>query len=90
MQRAAIELPDLGTAGAIDVNLADGPASELKVWAHTITPEGTSERLAALVTVGDGTGERELDLGGSDGWVVLPLDRGPCRLRIVLPEAARR
>jgi hypothetical protein len=46
--------------------------------------------LAALVTVADGTGERELDLGVSDGWVVLPLDREPCRLRIVLPEAAPR
>jgi amino acid permease len=90
VQRGATELPDLATVKAIGVDLADGRASEVKVWAHTITPEGASERLAALVTIADGTGERELDLGVSDGWVVLPLDREPCRLRIVLPEAAPR
>ncbi len=71
---------------AIDVDLPGGRTSEVKVWAHTITPEGASKRLAARVTFGDGTAERTLDLGGSDGSVVLPLDRGGSRLRIVLPE----
>jgi hypothetical protein len=75
---------------AIDVDLPGGRTSEVKVWAHTITPEGASERLAARVTFGDGTAERTLDLGGSDGSAVLPLDPGGVRLKIVLADAPGR
>jgi amino acid permease len=89
LQGAATELPDLATLGAIEIDLPAGPATELKVWAHTITLEGLSERLAARLTVGDGMGVREVDLGASDGGVVLPLDCRPCRLRIALPAVAR-
>ena len=86
VQRSATELQDLATVEAIEVNLPGGRASEVKVWAHTITAEGASERLAARVTVGDGVAEREFDLGSVDGGVVLPLGPGGSHLRIVLPE----
>ena len=39
------------------------PARELKVWAHSITPEGVSESLSALLTVYDGDDRRKLISG---------------------------
>lgn len=84
------ELSDLATLGSIEIDLPAGRATELKLWAHIITPEGLSERLAARVTVGDGTGEREFELGRSDGGVVVACDRGPWRVRIMVPEVAGR
>jgi hypothetical protein len=67
-----VELPD--GADPIEVVLPDDGARELKVWAHTITPEGVSERLPVRLT----TGEREVEVPGE---LVLPL-RGERRLTI--------
>lgn len=87
VERSTAELQDLATVEAIGVDLPGGRASEVKVWAHTVTPDGASERFAARLTVGDGAAERAFDLGAVDGGVVLPLDAAGTRLRLTVPEA---
>ncbi|HJZ46713.1 MAG TPA: hypothetical protein VKE41_06090, partial [Roseiflexaceae bacterium] len=58
---------------------------ELKVWAHTITPEGVSESLSVLLTLYEGDQQREFDLGRSDGQTLLHLAHESCRLEITFP-----
>ena len=79
---------DPATQGAIGIDLPAGRAKEMKVWGYAITPEGTSARHAALVTVGEGTAKREFDLGVSDAGIVLPIGGGPLRVTIVPTTAA--
>lgn len=62
-------------AASIEVDLPNGSARELKLWAHAITPEGTSERLPMRATVGD----RTFDLHGE---LVLPIT-GRARITLV-------
>jgi hypothetical protein len=64
-------------------------ARDLKVWAHTITPEGDSEGLLALLEVQCGDEKKDFDLKLAGGQVVLPLRGQPCRLAITLPEPRR-
>jgi amino acid permease len=44
-QSVCDDLPDIATLRSIGVALPAGRARELKVWAHTVSPEGTSEGL---------------------------------------------
>ncbi len=87
VQRAATDLPDLVTVGPIRIDLPAGPARELKLWAHTITPEGASERLLANAKIAGVSGERTIELAEADSGVVVPFDGEACRLRIVLRAA---
>jgi len=64
-------------------------AHELKVWAHTITPEGDSEGLPALLKVFCGKKKKEFDLKLSDGQVVLPLTGEACKLEITFTKRKR-
>ncbi|UCC76458.1 MAG: hypothetical protein JSW37_13280, partial [Anaerolineales bacterium] len=63
-------------------------ARELKVWAHRITPEGSSTSLPAWVEVHCGNDRKEYDLKSSGGQVVSPLAAGECRLEVRLRETS--
>ena len=82
---STLALPDAGPAGPVGVDLLSARATELKVWAHAISPEGLSQSLPAVVTVRDGDETREVDLGRSDGEVVLPLRNDRVRVELTLP-----
>lgn len=84
-QRATDDPPDFATLQSIGIALPAGRARELKVWAHTISPEGTSEKLPVVVAVHDGDEQRVVDLGRSGGQVVLRLKGDWCRLEFTLP-----
>jgi len=66
------ELPELATLRSLAVELPAGPSRDLKVWAHTITPEGSSSGMAARVSL-DGDDRHAVDLGQTGGQIVLPL-----------------
>ena len=63
IQGATGALPAFGALRSVGVQLPAGSPRELKVWGHTITPDGISEGLEAQVTVQDGDEQRVLDLG---------------------------
>lgn len=83
-QSAAVDLPDFPTLRSIGIALPAGRAKELKVWAHTISPEGISEILPVAVAVLDGDEHRDVDLGRSGGQAVLRLKHAWCRLEFTL------
>jgi len=62
-------------------------AQELKVWAHTISPEGLSQGLPMLLEVQGGDVTKQFDLRLSDGQVVVPLDGEGCRIKLARAEA---
>jgi hypothetical protein len=71
---------DSGEAGlpadlrSITVSLPATPARQLKEWAHTLTPEGGSQPLAARAVVRAGAGaEQQFDLKSSAGQALTPL-----------------
>jgi hypothetical protein len=67
--------PDVGDA-----------ARELKVWAHTVTPEHDSRALPADVDVRLGDESRQFDLELSRGQVVLPLTEASWSVEITLAK----
>ena len=77
---APAELPELTALGSIGVELPNGGARELKVWAHTISPDGVSDGLPVSVVVHDGAEQLDVDLARSDGQVVLRLQHESTRL----------
>jgi amino acid permease len=65
-----------------------GATTQLKVWAHKVTPEGDSEGIAGFLHVRQGDETRRFDLKLSKGQVVLPVAPGTCRVDITLAEAS--
>ena len=63
-------------------------ATQLKVWAHKVTPEGDSEGIAGSLRVRQGEKTKEFDLKVSKGQVVLPVAPGTCQVDITLAEAS--
>jgi len=84
---ASGEVPAFPSLRSARFQLPATPARELKVWAHTITAEGTSGSLPARLTVYDGEERREVDLGQSSGQVVLRLNHERCRLEVAFPAS---
>jgi amino acid permease len=80
-------LPELARIRALGVDLAPGQTRALKIWAHSISPEGVSEPLRVKATLRDGDGERELDLKTAGGQVVVGTKDEPCRLVFSFPTA---
>jgi hypothetical protein len=70
------------------VQLPAGRASELKAWAHRITPEWRSEALPARLSVRCGGEAREFDLALCGGQIVLPITGEACELEITLAESS--
>jgi hypothetical protein len=84
-QSAGGELPEFATLRSVTVDLPAGRARELKVWAHTISPEGMSEGTPVLLAVHDGDERRDVDLGRSGGQIVLRLKHESGRLEFAFP-----
>jgi len=87
---AAGEVPSFADLRSVTFKLPATEARELKVWAHTITPDGASVSLPGVVEVQCENESRKFDLKLSDGQIVMPLTDGECCLRITLPEADSR
>ncbi len=83
LQAATGDIPDFASLRAATFQLPTTGASELKVWAHQITPEWASEALPARLTVNCGHEKQELDLG-LGGQVLLPLRGEPCQVAIAI------
>ena len=62
--------------------------TQLKVWAHKVTPEGDSEGVAGSLHVRQGDKTKEFDLKLSKGQVILPVAPGTCQVDITLAEAS--
>jgi amino acid permease len=84
IQAAGSDVSNFGSLRYIKIQLPLIPASELKIWAHRITPEGESENLPALVTVHNGSEQQKLDRKLSGGQVILPLKGQANRVEITL------
>ncbi len=82
------DLPDVTTLREIAIQLPAGRARELKIWAHTITPDGGSESLQARATVHDGDEARQLDLGQPEPSIVLRIRHESCRMDLSFPAAS--
>ena len=67
------------------VRLPAGHARELKVWAHRVTADGTSEGLPALVEIRRGAETQRFDMRLSGGQAVTRTDGADCAVRIELP-----
>ncbi len=87
IQAASGPLPAFSSLRQVDVLLPPSSARELKVWAHRITPDGTSEALPALLMVHGGAARQEFDLNLSGGQVVVPIVDGACQLTITCRQA---
>ena len=83
---AAGEIETFSALRSVTFRLPATRARELKVWAHTVTPDGASEGLAAAVEIQYGNESRQFDLKLSGGQVILPVSDGECSLRISLGE----
>ena len=81
----ADDLPEFTALRSVGVELPTGRARELKVWAHTISVEGTSENLPVVVAVHDGDEQSDVNLGTSGGQAVVRLKNESCRLEFALP-----
>jgi amino acid permease len=91
LRTAAGEVPTFGSLRrAIFNGGADGgdttAARELKVWAHTVTPEQDSQPLPAHVEVHLGDDTRHFDLELSGGQVLLPLTHTDWEVDITLAD----
>ena len=82
MRAAAGEVPQFDRArrATFEPRYGDGGApavSEVKVWAHRVTPDDDSEGLTAGVTVVAGEERADVDLAPSRGEAVLPVGAPP-------------
>jgi len=87
LQTATATIPDLSALRYAVLELPAGPAREVKVWAHRITPEGTSEALPAVVEIRCGEDTRRFDLKLSNGQALVAVSQEECVVRITFPEA---
>jgi hypothetical protein len=84
IQAASGIIPDITALRCAHVHLPAMQVQELKVWVHTITPEGDSKSLPALLTVFCEHEEKEYDLRLFGGHIVLPVTAEACRLELRL------
>jgi hypothetical protein len=85
LRAARGEVPDFAHLRAITFGLPATAAQEIKVWAHLVTPAGSSEAMPATLELDDGGTHTSLDLQLCGGQVVLPL-AAACRLSLQLPR----
>jgi hypothetical protein len=79
--------PDCGGLRTAVVELPQSPVRELKVWAHRLTPEGTSEVLPAVLSLENDSGAGRYDLTSSGGQVIVAVSGE--RQRLVISLASR-
>jgi hypothetical protein len=83
---AAGEVPTFGDLRSVTFRLPPTQARELKVWAHTVTPDGASESLPVIAEIRCGDETKRFDLKLSGGQVVVPITGDACRLQIAFAE----
>ena len=83
---AAGEVPALGELRSVTFYLPATQARELKVWAHTVTPDGSSESLPVFAEIRCGDDTKRFDLKLSGGQAVVPITGDACRLQIAFAE----
>jgi len=84
---ASAAIPAFNKLRSVLFSLPASSARQLKVWAHSVTPEGSSKGLPALVEVRCGNETKRFDLKLSGGQAVMPVTGDECWLRIMLPES---
>src|SRR5215467_3808712 len=72
---------------SITFKLPPSEARELKVWAHTVKPDGSSASMPANVELEYGGNIQRFDLKISDGVIVVPFNGDACRVQISFAEA---
>jgi hypothetical protein len=82
---ASGEIGDLARLRSVTVEIPEGPARELKVWLHRVSPTGDSSAIPATLELNTGAGTRREALGLGSGQLVLPPGDKISRLRI-MPE----
>ena len=85
---ASGEVPAFSSLRQVTFRPEASSATQLKVWAHKVTPEGDSEGIAGSLRVRQGEKTKEFDLKVSKGQVVLPVAPGTCQVDITLAEAS--
>jgi hypothetical protein len=80
------EVPSLRGLRSVTFHLPATQARELKVWAHTVTPDGSSASLPAIMELHCGGNAKRFDLKLSGGQVVVPITGDACRLEIAFAE----
>jgi hypothetical protein len=85
LRTARGKVPDFAHLRAVTFDLPATAAREIKVWAHLVTPVGSSEAMPATLELANGSVHTSLDLQVSGGQVVLPL-AAACRLSLQLPQ----
>lgn len=85
LESAEGEVPDIDSLqeAAFD---AGRPSGELKVWAHSITPEEDSQGLNGVLLVRQGERTLRFDLVLADGTVVLPASSDEAQVHIVFTD----
>jgi amino acid permease len=71
-----------GTLSSAQVDLPPAPVRQLKVWAHRLLPEGSSEGLPANFALSNSDGRPELEQGLIDGQLVVPVTGEAMHLEI--------
>jgi hypothetical protein len=79
------EVPDFAHLRAVTFDLPATAAREIKVWAHLVTPAGSSEAMPATLELANASAHTSLDLQLCGGQVILPL-AAACRLSLQLPR----
>lgn len=84
-QTARSEISDFDSLRYVYVQLPATSSTQLKVWAHRLSPAGDSDNLPTVATIRYGSREKTFDPKLSDGQIELPANE-PCRVEIQLNE----
>ena len=86
-RNAAGEVPAFDDLRSVTFHLPATGARELKVWAHTVTPDGSSQSLPAIMELQCGGEAKRFDLKLSGGKALVPITGDACRLQIAFAAA---
>ncbi len=75
--------------GSVSFHIPAGVAREIKVWVHRLTPEGSSQGVAARLVLREGEATRQFELSEINPQVLLPLDGAAHDAEIILREARK-
>jgi hypothetical protein len=87
LEAATVSLPRLSELEHAVLRMPSGAARELKVWAHQVTSDGSSEPLPVLAEIRCGEQTSRFDLALSNGQAVVPVSGGEIQVRLTFPEA---
>jgi amino acid permease len=76
-----------GTLQSARVELTSAPVRELKIWAHRVMSEGSSEGMSISLALSHGNGSHEIDRQLVTGHVIVPVTGEAMRVEIDVPES---